>query len=237
MIVCRPHRGEPEKKFAEIAAEYGVLTLSSRLSFQDFVHAFTDNVIDSQAKAITIHGVLLDILGVGVLLQGPSGIGKSEVALELITRGARLVSDDAIEVVSREEESLYGMSPSITRYHMEIRGLGIINIRDLFGVASVRQRKKIELVVEMIPWDRYEGEETAWKEEVTDLLGVKVPLIRLPVAPGRNMATLIEIAARNYLLKKTGIYSSEDFERRLSKKIQYKTGGKGKKSEENYGSS
>ncbi len=220
VIICRPH-GKHVQAFSEILESQNLAFVETRLSFNDFVQIFTEKIKDLQSRTLTLHGVLLDILGVGVLIKGPSGIGKSEVALELIMRGARLVSDDAIDVVKRDETSVYGMSPPITRYHMEIRGLGIINIRELFGVSAVRPRKKIELVIEFVRWEEYTNEDPiAAREMTTEIMGVKLPHVVVPVGPGRSLATLVEIAARNYLLKRAGIYSGEDFEKRLEEKTK-----------------
>jgi HPr kinase/phosphorylase len=161
---------------------------------------------DRLAVREMIHGVLLDVLGLGVLLAGESGIGKSECALDLVCRGHRLVADDTVEIRRRAESIVIGSCPDLTRNHMEVRGLGLINIRDLFGVASTRTSKRIELVVQLERWDEaLEYDRLGLDEQHHDLLGLKIPLIRMPVAPGRNLATLVEVAARNQLLRARGI--------------------------------
>jgi HPr kinase/phosphorylase len=163
-----------------------------------------------------IHGVLVDVLGLGVLLAGDSGIGKSECALDLVCRGHRLVADDTVEVRRRAESIIIGSCPDLTRHHMEVRGLGLINIRDLFGVASTRTSKRIELVVQLERWDEgLEYDRLGLDEEHLDLLGLKIPLIRMPVAPGRNLATLVEVAARNQLLRARGINAARRLAARL----------------------
>ena len=142
---------------------------------------------DRLAVREVIHGVLMDILGLGVLITGESGIGKSECALDLVVRGHRLVADDTVEVRRRGETVVIGTCPELTRHHMEVRGLGVINIRDLFGVASTRTSKRVELVVQLERWDpSREYDRLGLDENVYDLLGLKVPLIRMPVAPGRQ---------------------------------------------------
>ena len=171
---------------------------------------------DRLAVREIIHGVLLDVLGLGVLLAGESGIGKSECALDLVCRGHRLVADDTVEVRRRAESIVIGSCPELTRNHMEVRGLGLINIRDLFGVASTRTSKRIELVVQLERWDEaHEYDRLGLDEQHHDLLGLKIPLIRMPVAPGRNLATLVEVAARNQLLRARGINAARRLAARL----------------------
>jgi HPr kinase/phosphorylase len=171
---------------------------------------------DKLAVREIFHGVLLDILGLGVLLVGERGIGKSACALDLVVRGHRLVADDAVEVRRRGETVVIGTCPELTRYHMEIRGLGVINVRDLFGVASTRSSKRVELVVQLERWDpAREYERLGIDDVVYELLGIKVPLIRMPVAPGRSLAILVEVAARNQLLRIRGLNAARDLAHRL----------------------
>ena len=171
---------------------------------------------DRLAAREMIHGVLLDILGLGVLIVGESGIGKSECALDLVVRGHRLVADDTVEVRRRAESIVIGACPELTRHHMEVRGLGLINIRDLFGVASTRTSKRVELVVQLDRWDpELEYDRLGLDEASYDLIGLKVPLIRMPVGPGRNLAILVEVAARNQLLRMRGINAARELVKRL----------------------
>ena len=171
---------------------------------------------DRLAHREIIHGVLIDILGLGVLIVGESGIGKSECALDLVVRGHRLVADDTVEVRRRSESIVIGACPELTRHHMEVRGLGLINIRDLFGVASTRTSKRIELVVQLDRWDTgREYDRLGLDDASYDLIGLKVPLIRMPVAPGRNLAILVEVAARNQLLRMRGINAARELVARL----------------------
>jgi HPr kinase/phosphorylase len=176
---------------------------------------------DALAVREIIHGVLMDILGLGVLIVGDSGIGKSECALDLVVRGHRLVADDTVEVRRRGEASVLGACPELTRHHMEVRGLGVINIRDLFGVASTRTSIRIELVVQLERWDPgREYERLGLDVNFHDLLGVKIPLIHMPVAPGRNLAILVEVAARNQLLRSRGLNAARDLVSRLDRELR-----------------
>jgi HPr kinase/phosphorylase len=176
---------------------------------------------DALAVRQVIHGVLVDILGLGVLIVGDSGIGKSECALDLIVRGHRLVADDTVEIRRRGELALLGTCPELTRHHMEIRGLGVINVRDLFGVASTRAAKRVELVVRLERWDpTREYDRLGLDENAYELFGVSVPLIHMPVAPGRNLAILVEVAARNQLLRARGLNAARDLADRLDQKLR-----------------
>ena len=179
---------------------------------------------DSFVVRELLHGVLLDILGLGVLIVGESGIGKSECALDLIVRGHRLVADDTVEVRRRAETILIGTCPELTRHHMEIRGLGVINIQDLFGIASTRNSKRIELVVQLERWearrDYHPDERLGLAENWYHILNLPLPLIRMPVAPGRNLAILVEIAARNQLLRGRGHHAAKKLADKLERQLQ-----------------
>jgi len=175
---------------------------------------------DRLAEREMVHGVLLEILGLGVLMLGESGIGKSECALDLVGRGHRLVADDTVEIRRREDMTLLGSCPPLTRNHMEVRGLGLINIRDLFGVAATRVSKRIELTVQLERWDPTHEYDRLGLDEIThDILGVRIPLIRMPVAPGRNLATLVEVAARNQLLRNRGIHAARQLAASLEARL------------------
>jgi HPr kinase/phosphorylase len=168
-----------------------------------------------------IHGVLMDILGLGVLVIGESGIGKSECALDLVVRGHRLVADDAVELRCRAQSYILGSCPDLTRHHMEIRGLGLINVQDLFGVASTRTSKRVELVVQLERWEQgREYDRLGLDESFYELLGVRIPMIRMPVAPGRNVAILVEVAARNQLLRARGHHAARKLAERLDRELE-----------------
>jgi HPr kinase/phosphorylase len=189
---------------------------------------FIDNVERFLQEALTastsVHGVLIDVVGVGMLILGKSGIGKSELALDLVARGHRLVADDIVDLKRKPGGSLYGSGSEIIRHHMEIRGIGIINIKDLFGVSAVRDRKKVEMVVELVEWDdKYEYDRLGVDEMKYSALDTEVPLLVVPVRPGRNLTTIVEVAARNHLLKLQGHHSAKEFQEKLSKQIAQAT--------------
>lgn len=185
-----------------------------------FISLITKFLEERLLPTSTLHGVLIDILGVGVLLQGKSGIGKSECALELILRGYRLVADDVIKVRLKLPSVIFGEGMDLLHYHMEIRGLGILNIKHLFGVAAIRERKKIDMVVELVNWE--EGKEydrLGLEEKTFEIHGVELPYMHIPVGPGRNIGTIVEVAARNQLLKEMGYHSAREFQELLEKRM------------------
>jgi HPr kinase/phosphorylase len=181
----------------------------------------TSMLEDSLAERTILHAVLLDILGLGVLIAGESGIGKSECALDLIVRGHRLVADDTVDIRRRQETILIGTCPELTRHHMELRGLGVINIKELFGIASTRSSKRVEFVVQLERWDpAREYERLGLDDDFYEVLGLRIPLIRMPVAPGRNIAILVEVAARNQLLKARGHHAARELAQRLEETLR-----------------
>ena len=182
-------------------------------AFISQVQSFLEETLTASGS---LHGVLVDVFGVGVLLLGKSGIGKSEIALDLVMRGHRLVADDIVNLLRRGGD-VYGQGNEMIQHHMEIRGLGILNIKDLFGVASVRDRKKIELVIELVEWNSgAEYDRLGLEQESMNILGAELPHAVVPVRPGRNMTTIVEVAARNHLLKLRGHHSAQEFAERLS---------------------
>ena len=180
---------------------------SSR-SIQAF-HLVLDGIL---APTETRHGVLMDVHGVGILLLGPSGIGKSECALFLVERGHRFVADDQVILSLLPSEQILGRAPAPLRNHLEVRGIGIINVRDLFGANSVRTEKTVQMVVELCPWSDEESYDRLGLDESTlDILGMPLSFLRIPVRPGRNMAVILEVAARNYILKAAGHHGAKQF--------------------------
>lgn len=168
---------------------------------------------------ISRHGVLIDVFGVGILLGGASGIGKSECALDLILRGHRLIADDTVLMKSRNQD-LIGTGSPLTKHHMEVRGLGIINVKELFGAASVRESKKIELLVEMVEWSTGAPMDRTGLDELTDsILDFEIDKIILPIRPGRNIASIVEVAARNHLLKLQGHNAAQEFQTQLETRL------------------
>ena len=214
VVVCRGL--EPPRVLRDTCEAKGVPLLVSGLVTADFIAAVTGWMSDRLAPQVELHGVLMDVNGIGVLLLGKSGIGKSETALDLVVRGHRLVADDVIKVRAKGG-ALVGRGAGILGHHMEIRGLGIINIEDLYGVAAVRSAKKIELVVELHEWidSGEEYDRLGFDDKHERILDINVPKIRLPVRPGRNLATLTEVAARNQLLKLQGTHSARAFRDQL----------------------
>jgi HPr kinase/phosphorylase len=204
---------------AELTSEAdraAVPVLCTSIATPNAIAKITAMLEDSLVERIVVHAVLMDILGLGVLIAGESGIGKSECALDLIVRGHRLVADDTVEIRRRSETILIGTCPELTRHHMEIRGLGVINVQDLFGIASTRSSKRVELVVQLERWEPgREYERLGLDDAFYDLMGLKVPLIRMPVAPGRNVAILVEVAARNQLLRSRGHHAARKLAARL----------------------
>jgi HPr kinase/phosphorylase len=196
---------EPPPELVDEADRSAVPLLRTSLSTPVAIAKVMALLEDRLAPRDIVHGVLMDILGLGVLLVGESGIGKSECALDLIQRGHRLVADDAVEVRRRAESVVIGTCPELTRHHMEIRGIGVINLREMFGVASTRASKRVELVVQLERWDpSLDYERLGLDDSRYDVLGLPIPLVRMPVAPGRNVAILVEVAARNQLLRARG---------------------------------
>jgi HPr kinase/phosphorylase len=203
------------------AEEKGIPLFHTPLRSIDFIEQVTQFLEEKLAPSTSIHGVLLDVFGVGILILGKSGIGKSECALDLILRGHRLVADDMVQIQRRLPAVLIGGGFEMIRHHMEIRGLGIINIRQLFGVEAIRERKRVELVIELVAWDEQRDYDRLGLEETHhNLLGLDLPLLRIPVTPGRNLSTIIEVAARNYLLKRMGFHSAVEFESKLLRMMQ-----------------
>jgi len=215
-------RGNPVPKILIEEAEKNSIPLfSTNLLTSTFINRVTKFLEDKLTASTNIHGVLMDVFGVGIMIVGKSGIGKSEAALDLILRGHRLVADDIVEIKKKPPSTLSGMSSEIIKYHMEIRGLGIINIEDLFGVAAIRDRKVIDIVVEMVEWDpKAEYDRLGMEEQTYPILDVRVPYLKIPVRPGRNVTTIIEVGARNHLLKQRGHFSAQEFDEKLAQDLQ-----------------
>jgi len=209
----------PPETIAE-ADRAGVPLLRSRAATPEAMSRLSAVLDTYLAARGTVHGVLMDILGLGVLVIGESGIGKSECALDLVVRGHRLVADDTVQLRCRAQSFLIGTCPELTRHRMEIRGLGLINVQDLFGVASTRSSKRVELVVQLERWEHgREYDRLGLDEEFYDALGARIPMIRMPVAPGRNVAILVEVAARNQLLRARGHHAARRLVTRLNERL------------------
>lgn len=212
----------PPERLIQEAEHYKVPLFVSTLTSGTFIGRVHEFLEEHLSPEIGIHGVLVDVFGVGVLLTGQSGIGKSECALDLILRSHRLVADDVVMIRQRKGQ-LIGAGSAVTRHHMEVRGLGIINVRDLFGAASVRERKRVELVVEMFEWHGKEldMDRTGLDEPKERYLEIDVAKIRLPIRPGRNVASIVEVAARNHLLKMQGHNAAQTFKESIERRLAY----------------
>ena len=214
VIFCRDHRPFPE--FLEIAEQNGIPILGTSRSTSEFTAELIYVLGEQLAPRITIHGVLVDIYGEGVLITGESGIGKSEAALELIRRGHRLISDDVVEISKINEHTLIGTAPDITRHFIEIRGIGIVDIKTLYGVECVKEKQEINLVIQLAEWKKdAEYDRMGLEEEYVEYLGNKVVCHSLPIRPGRNLAVICEAAAVNHRQKKMGYNAAQELYRRV----------------------
>ncbi len=199
------------------ADDTGTPLCRTSLSSAELIQVISRYFEEAFSRFTTMHGVLVEVFGVGVIIIGASGVGKSECALDLISRGHRLVADDVVDVTISSDNVLIGSSAHLIKHHMEVRGLGIINVRDIFGIASVCDRHSIDLVVELVDWDqRREYDRLGLDERTYTILDLQVALIQIPVSPGRNLTTIVEVAARNQLLKLQGVHSARELHRKLS---------------------
>ena len=194
----------------EMAQKHGRTLLRTKYTSVEFTAMTIDYLNHALAPVITRHGVLVDVYGEGVLIFGDSGIGKSETAIELIKRGHRLVADDAVEIKRIGKDTLVGSAPELIRYYMELRGIGVINVRHIYGVGAVKPESGIDLVVKMEPWEEGKAyDRLGLTDESESILGVKLPLVTIPVRPGRNLAVILELAAMNNRQKKMGYNAAE----------------------------
>ncbi len=221
IIFC--HNENPDEQMIQAARKYRIPLLQTNKTTSSFEAEIIRWMKVMLAPMISIHGVLVDVYGEGVLITGESGIGKSEAALELIKRGHRLVSDDVVEIRKVSDETLIGSAPEITRYFIELRGIGIIDVKTLFGVESVKETQGIDMVIHLEDWDKdREYDRFGLEEEYTEILGNKVVCHNLPVRPGRNLAVIVESAAVNWRQKKMGYNAA----RELYNRVQNNIGGK-----------
>lgn len=205
----------------ELARERGVPILRSTFKTGELFRRIQRYLEERMAPSTTMHGSLADVYGVGLLFIGRSGIGKSECVLDLIERGHRLVADDVVNVSRRGNDILIGTGHELQRHHMEIRGIGIIDIASLFGIRAIRQQKRIEVVVQLEDWDdQAYYDRTGLAEEEMEILGVKVPKVTIPLNPGKNITVISEVVAMNHLLKYSGVHSAALFNRRLQEAMR-----------------
>jgi len=222
LVVSDRDRQEPPPELVEAAEAHHTPLLRSRLSSPQLVHHLHHYLSRVLAERTTVHGVFMDVMGLGILLTGASGVGKSEVALELLTRGHHLIADDAPEFASEVPGMLVGRSPEMLRDHMEVRGLGILNIRQLFGPATVVASKRLRLIIH---FKRVAGDDLSQIDRLTQeqdtqsILDVPIPRVTLPVTPGRNLAVMVEVAVQSYFQKSYGVNPEQDFRERLRKQL------------------
>lgn len=214
---------EPPPFLLEIAEQSGIAVLRTSFSTTNFVHLFSYYLDDLFAPQTTTHGSLVDVYGVGLLFTGRSSIGKSEIALDLVERGHRLVADDMVVITRSARGLLLGSSNELLRHHIEIRGVGIIDVQSVFGVRAIRLQKRIEVEVQLVDYDEnLDYERLGLDETTTEILEVSIPQVTVPIFPGKNITVIAEVIALNHLLKIYGYYPAKEFSRKLHEAIQQK---------------
>ncbi len=218
IIFCRNLEVSPG--FKQLAVDNNVPVFSSDMETSSLIAEIYRILKEELAPSISIHGVLVEVCGEGVLITGESGIGKSEAAIELIKRGHRLVSDDVVEIRRISDNTLVGSAPDITRHFIELRGIGIVDVKTLFGVQSVKERQEIHLVIQLEDWVKdKEYDRLGLEENYTEILGMKLPVHNIPVRPGRNLAIICESAAVNYRQKKMGYNAAQELYKRVTENL------------------
>jgi HPr kinase/phosphorylase len=220
----------PDKDFLKIARQKKVSIFKTKHSTTKAVYHLSDFLDDQFATQLTIHGALVDVYGIGLLFVGRSGIGKSEVALDLVERGHRLVADDVLLATRKGEGILMGAGTSLMKHFIEIRGLGLLNVEKIFGIRSIRFQKRIEVIVILEEWDsEIEYTRTGLDYTTTSILGIEIPTVRLPIFPGKNITVISEVIALNYLLKHYGYDAAQDMAERVKLNIENKRKSKEKR--------
>jgi HPr kinase/phosphorylase len=216
-----------DDELVAIATDHHVSVILTPLETTKFVYFISDFLDDHFAPQTVLHGSFVDVDGIGVLITGRSGIGKSEIALDLVERGHRLVADDVVMVTRKGEGILIGAGSDVVKHYMEIRGLGLIDVRSIFGIRSIRFQKRVEIIVELQEWQHdIEYTRTGLDHENISILGVSLPHIKLPIVPGKNITVIVEVIAMDYQLKHYGYDSAKEFAKRLDAAIAEKTKGK-----------
>jgi HPr kinase/phosphorylase len=214
---------EPPDSFLDCASESAISVLRTPMSTTRMMHLLSDYMDDKFAPSVTLHGSLVDVYGVGVLFTGRSGIGKSEIALDLVERGHRLVADDIVHVARMAEGVLIGSPSELLEHHMEIRGLGIVDVQSVFGIRSIRHRKRVEVAVQLEEWDEAQSyERIGLDDSFTAILDVQVPTVRLPIFPGKNITVIAETLALTQILKVHGYHPAKRFNERLIERMKKK---------------
>lgn len=212
---------KPFPDMIKLADKYHIPIFGTKLTTTKLVYLVSDFLDDQFAERISLHGSFVDVYGVGILFIGKSGIGKSEVALDLIERGHRLVADDHIILTKKGEGILMGSGTNLAKHYMEIRGLGIIDVERMFGIRAIRFQKRLEIVVELELWDeKTEYTRTGLEENKINIIGVDIPYVKLPILPGKNITVISEVISLNYLLKHYGYNAPKKFQRRLQTELK-----------------
>lgn len=216
LILC--HDTQPLRECVELAEKYDRNLLATKEDTSTFMADLISMLRNAMAPRVTLHGVLVEIYGEGLLIMGDSGVGKSETALELIKRGHRLIADDAVEIKKVSPHELVGSAPPVLKHYIELRGIGVINVAKLFGMGAVKESSNIDLIINMVPWRDGEAYDRLGMEtQYTEILDVKVPSITVPITPGRNLAVIFEVAAMNNRQKRMGYNAAVEFTEQMSK--------------------
>lgn len=218
VCVINTHGKDVLQDTVEMAKKYGVPLLNTTQDTSYFLAALIAELNVALAERITRHGVLVEVYGEGVLILGDSGVGKSETAIDLVKRGHRLIADDAVEIKKVSDKTLVGTAPEMIRHYVELRGIGVVDVRRLFGMGAVKVTEKIDLVIHLEPWVQGKFyDRLGMDTETTEILGIEVPSMTIPVRPGRNLALIVEIAAMDSRLKLMGFNTAKELEERLEK--------------------
>jgi HPr kinase/phosphorylase len=217
------NNNKPDECFLKLCEEYNIPAFVTPFSTTKASYVLGDFLDDQFSLKYTMHGSFVDVYGVGILFTGKSGVGKSEVALDLVERGHRLVADDVVIITKKHENILMGSGAELSKHFMEIRGLGLVNVAKMFGVRSVRFQKRLEVIVELEIWDeKQEYERTGLSEKTVEMFEVDVPYVKLPIVSGKNLTVIAEVIALDYLLKHYGYDGARDFQHRLQLALERK---------------
>ncbi len=216
VAVVSSHGNKPDEMMTELASYFEVPLLYTEENTSDFMAALIAYLHVQLAPQITRHGVLVEVYGEGILITGDSGVGKSETAIELIKRGHRFIADDAVELRRVSAKAIVGTAPDILKYYIELRGIGIVDVRRLFGMGSVKETEKVDMIIHLEPWVQGKMyDRLGLDNDFTDIMGIQIPTTTIPVKPGRNLAIIFEIAAMNNRQKKMGYNTAEEFNQKL----------------------
>jgi HPr kinase/phosphorylase len=215
------HSIDPPDVLLQAAIREDIPVFQTPLTTTEIIRCLGDYLNDLFAPAAYVYGAMVDVYGIGVLITGRSGIGKSEIALDLVARGHRIIADDQVAVFRQGRNMLTGTENSSLKHHLEIRGLGIVDVQAIYGIRGVRSRKQIELQIELVDWKKNEKyERVGLEEKETEILGEKIPIVQLPIFPGKNISVIIEVIALNHLLKISGRHSARKFQGELIRRMR-----------------